>query len=299
MEGWPEAIWLLRSPGGFLSLHVKRSVFMNSSACLVLARLSIVCWFVLVSGIAPAGAVDAITVRILVDEEEATTPQAWQQRLSQRLQKASEIISPYTRVSLRVHSFGVWRSTDSVQEFSASLREFEKTVDPSPARLAIGFSSQYRFQSGRNHLGGTRGPLRKHILVRENAPTVLDPERGEVLVHELGHCFGAAHSTSENSVMRPVVGDGRARSRAFPIAFDPSNAEVLRLVGNDLRFGRVRRFQDLSPRTLERLRPHYQALANENKRDVTADRFLFMVDALLSVHQRQEATPFQPRLPQK
>ena len=133
--------------------------------------------------------------------------------------------------------------------------------------------------------------MRHHILIRENAPSVLEPERIEVMVHELGHFFGAAHSTSEDSVMRPVVGDGRARARAFQIGFDRQNGEILRLIGNDIRFNRVRRFQDLTPRTLERLRPHYESLAAENARDVTADRFLFMVDMLLNVHRQQEAVP--------
>lgn len=246
--------------------------------------------FILWAG-GPLSATDVIAVRLLVDEEEATTARVWQQRLTRRLERASQIISPYTRVRLKVHSFGVWQSTDTIQEFTRSLREFEKIVNPEPARLAIGFSSQYRFQSGRNHLGGTRGPLRHHILIRENAPSVLEPERTEVLVHELGHFFGAAHSTSANSVMRPVVGDGRARSRSFQIGFDPSNAEILRLIGNDIRFNRVGRFQDLKPRTLERLRPHYEALAEENSNDVTADRFLFMVDMLLNVHQQRQAAP--------
>ncbi|MEM8681367.1 MAG: M12 family metallo-peptidase [Planctomycetota bacterium] len=241
------------------------------------------------------GAGEVIQVLVLVDEEEATNPRTWQPRLAQRIERASQILSRYTRVKLKVHSFGTWKSTNHVQEFSASLREFEKRVDPGAAHLAIGFSSQYKFQRGRSHLGGTRGPLRKHILIRENAPSVLEPERVEVLVHELGHFFGAAHSTSENSVMRPVVGDGRARSRAFEVGFDPENAQILRLIGNEVRTKNVRRFQELSPQTLKKLKPHYQALARENKKDVTADQFLFMVDLLLDAHQRGRLPTQPPR----
>ena len=71
-----------------------------------------------------------------------------------------------------------------------TLREFEIEVDPAPGQIAIGFSSQYRFRKGVNGLGGTRGPLNSHILLRESAPTIVEPERLEALVHELGHFLG-------------------------------------------------------------------------------------------------------------
>ncbi len=158
----------------------------------------------------PCLAGEVIQVKIVVDEEEATRPEIWQRRLADRVAKASEIISHYADVRFSVRSFATWQSEDRVQEFSDSLSELQKEVAPEPAQIVIAFSSQYKFQPGRNNLGGTRGPLNPYILIRENARSVLEPERLEVLVHELGHFLGAAHSSRPDSVMRPVVGDGRA-----------------------------------------------------------------------------------------
>jgi hypothetical protein len=222
-----------------------------------------------------------LRVKILVDEEEATRPNIWHKRLTDRVNKASEIISRYADVKLAVQSYGTWDSDDSIQDFSQSLRELEREVKPSPAQIVIGFSSQYRFQYGRNHLGGTRGPMNPYVLIRENARTVLEPERLEVLVHELGHFLGAAHSGRPQSVMRPVVGDGQARAKSYQIAFDPHNAEILRMVSGELRNRRVRGFHQLSATTLKKLRPHYAALVQEAPDDPAAARFLFFVDNML------------------
>lgn len=225
---------------------------------------------------------EVLRVKIVVDEEEATLPAVWQKRLADRLNKASAIISRYADVQFAVQSFGTWDSDDNVQDFSLSLRELERDVKPKPAQIVVGFSSQYRFQPGRNNLGGTRGPMNPYVLIRENARSVLEPERLEVLVHELGHFLGAAHSGQRNSVMRPVVGDGLARARAFDIAFDQHNAQIIRLIGGELRDRRIRGFHQLSQTTLRKLRPHYVALAKEMPKDPAASRYLAVVDTLLS-----------------
>ena len=60
--------------------------------------------------------------------------------------------------------------------------------------------------------GCSLGPLHTHILIREWKPRT-EPERLEVLVHELGHFLGACHSPENDSVMRPLLGDGRANLR--------------------------------------------------------------------------------------
>ena len=206
--------------------------------------------------------------------------------LTDRIHQASDVIARYCDVRFVVREYAYWQSDNRVQEFSRSLTEFIQEVEPGKSRLAIGFSSQYRFKRGRNHLGGTRGPLQKHILIRENAPTVLEPERVEVLVHELGHFLGAAHSTSPNSVMRPVVGDGQARVRSFQIGFDKDNATIIDLIGREMRDRKIQRFEQLSPRTLTRLDGHYRRLQQQFPEDPTAERFVSVVDALLKFHAR-------------
>src|SRR6185312_15217913 len=101
-------------------------------------------------------------------------------------------------------------------------------------------------------LGCTPGPLHTHILIRERKPRT-EPERLEVLVHELGHFLGACHSPEFDSVMRPKLGDGRAILRSFRIGFDPLNTLVMNLVAEELARRPVRQLRELRPRTRQRL----------------------------------------------
>ena len=224
-----------------------------------------------------------VFVKIYVDDEEATTEQVWKARLTERVRKASAIISRYTDVKFAIVGYGRWSSDNRIQDLSRSLREFEQEVETTKERLAIGFSSQYKFQGGRAHLGGTRGPLRHHILVRENAQSIREVERLEVLVHEMGHFLCAAHSSSPTSAMRPVVGDGQARAKSFEIGFDPVNAQIMRLVGNEMRDRRVDRFAELSPGTLKKMGGQYLKLARALPEDKTSIRYLYRIRSLLQL----------------
>ncbi|HEY6564440.1 MAG TPA: matrixin family metalloprotease [Pirellulaceae bacterium] len=258
----------------------------------LVAIVSMSAWIFMIGWVANTrpstlGATETVFVKILVDEEEATTDANWQRRLRERVERASAIIHPYARIRFIPREFGRWSSENRFQDFRLSLAEFEREVNAGASRLSIGFSSQYKFQMGRNNLGGTRGPLQRHILIRENAPATFEPERLEVLVHELGHFLGAAHSVVPDSVMRPVVADGQARAKAFQIHFDPRNAAILRLIGREVRDRNVRTFESLSPVTLLELRPQYAGLLQEYPDDPSAANFLSVVDQLI----RQRAAP--------
>ena len=157
----------------------------------------------------------SIPVKILVDEEEPGRPGIWEQRLRRRVEAASAIFEKNFRVGFHVAAIGTWKSDNSITDFFDALAEFEQKVDPSPAKIAIGFTSQWSMARGRIHMAGTRGPLHAHILVREGSPQINEPERLEFLVHELGHYLGAAHSPERQSVMRPVLGDNRAGRSDF------------------------------------------------------------------------------------
>ena len=78
--------------------------------------------------------------------------------------------------------------------------------------------------------------------------------------------------------MRPVLGDGRARSRRFQIQFDPRNARIMRMVADEVRFSEVRWFQQLSADTKGTLRQLYLEMAEAFPEDPTARQFLRLVD---------------------
>lgn len=201
-----------------------------------------------------------LPVKILVDEDERAATKVWQERLKKRLANASAVFEKYCRVKLEVVEIATWQSDNRVNDFEKSLQEFEQEVVAAPARVAIGFTSQYEIPQGRVHLGGTRGPLHSHILIREWSQHISESERLEVLIHELGHVLGCAHSPDQNSVMRPMLGDRKSRSVSFRIGFDPPNMVAMSLVAEELRMRKIRNINDLSPATVLRLREIYAAI---------------------------------------
>lgn len=218
-----------------------------------------------------------IPVKILVDEEEAMKPLMWERRLRARVEAASAVLEKYARVQLKVVATGTWQTDNSITDFEAGIDEFEREAKPFPAKLAIGFTSQYQNVKGRVHFAGTRGALNTHIFVREWARQMTEPERLELLVHELGHFLGASHSPEPQSVMRPVLGNRQGARADGQLRFDPVNTLVMSILAEDLRRRKVQRLQDLAPATKRRLRQIYDAMAPTMPEDPAAKQFREML----------------------
>ncbi|TWT36169.1 hypothetical protein KOR34_10700 [Posidoniimonas corsicana] len=218
----------------------------------------------------PAGVVD---VKICVDEEEPLRREQWIAKLRRRVDMASLIMLSHSGMTFRVVSTGSWNSDNDTNDFTKSLKELEEEVPRIGDTLVIGFTSQYQVVRGRTHLGGTRGPLSSHILLREWSQHVSERERLELLVHELGHYLGASHSPEPDSVMRPVLGDRQSRQTGFGIRFDPVNTLIMSMVGEEVRRRGAKTFPDLSEPTLSRLNQIYTALSKTLPQDSSAARF--------------------------
>lgn len=277
---------------------------LSQSADLSLALLRLLpLAFLLATFSSPANASKTIAVRIYVDEEEPRTESLWQETLARRLDQASTILSRYSSIRFSVTKFGAWDSEDGHNDFATSLKEFERESNPAPAELAIGFTSQYRLSRGKSNLGGTRGPMRKHILIRESSPNVQEVGRLEVLVHELAHYLGAAHSGQLDSVMRPVLGDGQSRARTFQIKLDETNANIVRLVSAEMANRHVNSMHRLSLRTKVALRELYMNLDRDFPDDEVGRRYvLYMEQSIKSsvaARQRQIHAAKTKRAPRR
>ncbi|HEY2827513.1 MAG TPA: matrixin family metalloprotease, partial [Pirellulales bacterium] len=153
-----------------------------------------------------------------------------------------------------------------------------RKTDPGNARIAIGFTSEFQITKGRTHLGGTRGPLNNHILLREWSQVVSEPERLELLVHELGHFLGAVHSPEPDSVMRIILGDRQARVRKFQIHFDPLNTLAMNLVAEEWRKHPLYNYAQMSLLTQARLRAIYGAISQTLPEDNSSLQYLRILD---------------------
>ncbi|HZZ28513.1 MAG TPA: hypothetical protein VFE46_10970 [Pirellulales bacterium] len=216
-----------------------------------------------------------ISVKIFVDEKEPSKPAVWQRRLRDRVAAASEIIEHACGMRLKVIATGTWDSDSSITKFEDAVTEFTRKADPGEARIAIGFTSQFQITHGRTHMGATVGPLSHHILLREWSQYVTEPERLELLVHELGHFLGAVHSPEPDSVMRVVLGDKLARAKKFQIHFDPLNELAMNLVAEEWRrHAPLYNIGEVSPPIQARLSTIYAAIAEALPTDPAALQYL-------------------------
>jgi hypothetical protein len=234
----------------------------------------------------PREDVHTITVKILADDKEPTVRRIWEKRYRQRLAEASAIIERYCRVRFEVVAVGTWNSSDAAEKLQELAAEFEREVKPDPAQLAIGFTARHQGLADERRMGGARGPLRPHIIIREWGQQLAEPDRLEILVHELGHFLGAVHSPEEQSAMLPDIGNRRARSRAFQIGFDARNTLAMYLIGEELRRSDIRpptHLGRLSATTKDELRAVYRALAVSMPGDDSAARYLAVLDQSLGL----------------
>ncbi|MCE9553497.1 MAG: matrixin family metalloprotease [Planctomycetes bacterium] len=215
-----------------------------------------------------------IPIKIYVDDNEVTRREVWEPRLRKRIEAANEILKTSAGVQLKVIDADIWQSDNKVTDFELTLKEFERAVRPAPAALAIGFTSQYPVRLGRQKLGATRAPLHPYILLREYGPRISERERVEVLVHELGHYLGAAHSPEPDSVMRPTLGDDQVNLRRFRILFDPVNALAINLIAQQWRDRKVRALYQIDSPTRSALADVYRVLAEADPKDPAAAQYL-------------------------
>lgn len=232
-----------------------------------------------------------IAVKILVDDDQPAIQKIWEKELRERIADASAIFEHHCGVRFEVKAVDTWQSDNEITDFEKSLQEFERKVNPSPAQVAIGFTSQYSIPKGLIHLGGTRGPLYPYILIREWSQHVTKSERLEILVHEMGHFLGASHTADIDSVMRPQLGDRRSHSTNFRIGFDPLNTLAMNLVADELRSGEYRIFPLMPSDTKRILKRIYFALGKDIPKDPAASHYIEMLNIPLT------ATNIQPKKP--
>lgn len=215
-----------------------------------------------------------IPIKILFDDAEITSRAAWEARLRKRIGEASRLFKKHCFVEFQIVAIDSWQSNASITRLGGALSEFERLVDPAPARLAIGFTGQQKGTPQDRHLGGTRGLLHTHVLIREWVNGNTEQERLEVLVHELGHFLGAVHSPELNSVMRAAPGDRQARAAKFRIVFDPLNTLAMCLVSQELHSQPHLRSAEMQPATRNELRKIYSVLMRATPDDPAAALYL-------------------------
>jgi hypothetical protein len=219
-----------------------------------------------------------VPVKILADGAQPAVQRIWEKEFRERVASASKIFEQHCGATFEVVAVEMWQSDGRITDFNKSLVEFQQKVNPAPAALAIGFTSQYDQPDGQTHLGGTRGPMFPYVLAREWSQHVSKNERMEILAHELGHYLGAVHSGAADSLMRPNLGDRLANRVSFRIGFDPLNTLAMNIFTDELRAGPYRGLHRLSLDARRELSRIYLTLAKELPKDPAAPQYISMLN---------------------
>ncbi|MBF8248899.1 MAG: TPR REGION domain-containing protein [Bacteroidetes bacterium] len=169
----------------------------------------------------------------------------WQIRLQRRLLYVNDYFKKQFDTEFHIKAFREWNNPIS-SSFQLSLKDLQDVAGTSPAEFAIGVTLDgmlamnwiHRNQVGIASLPGTHAVVSGIPSLPE--VTVWNPiEESLVLLHEIGHMFGAFHILDRKSVM---FNEGTTMSYQF----DSVNARLIK--------ASLRHFLQLTPR--ERLERH-------------------------------------------
>lgn len=221
-----------------------------------------------------------VPVKLLVDEEQPAVRAAWESELRAQLSAASRFIEAYCGVRFEVVAIDVWKSDDAQKGFAGLEQDFRQKVNPEPAWLAVGVTSQYRLGDNAplSHL--PREPLGTHLVVPDLQTKLSKGDHLELLVHELSHYLGAAHSPEPASVMRSHFERKDAKDakdadhrRAGVTIIDPVNTLVMNLVGEEIRLRGVRNVASMPRSTRQYLQAIYAEMARNCPQDPDVARY--------------------------
>jgi hypothetical protein len=179
-----------------------------------------------------------VTFRVVADEEfRARVGAGWEDDVRARMAKASAVFEREFRVRFVVGSVGEWTSDDAAATIHELHAALARQAASAREDVVIGFTSQHGPARPGPRLDvydrGVAYYYGRCCIVRAGLPAGAGawPYEDETVLHEVGHLFGAWHSTDGRSVMRALK-DGPQRA-----AFD-AYARTAILAARDVDFRR-------------------------------------------------------------
>lgn len=225
-----------------------------------------------------------LAVALLADDNNFRARDAWERVYRARIAAASAILERQCGVGLVVTSVGEWKSDPTHGDLLQQAKIFEKATVPAGA-LAIGFTSRYPKADAKTNdqsTGFCRSPLWPFILVRDGLLRT-EPERVEVVVREVGHYLGAAHTPDPLSAMRGDLAAGRGLVGRYPIGIDPLNLLAVAIWVEEMRSGSPKSIADLKQLSRERLAVYYKTLSGLLPTDELAPELLAALERVGAV----------------
>ncbi|MCH5373909.1 MAG: M12 family metallo-peptidase [Planctomycetes bacterium] len=188
-----------------------------------------------------------LTYRQVVDD--------WRQRIRDTVAGASKYYEKNFRIRLVLDEIQAWEYKGLVDDVKGRIDQVLR-MSPGQADLLVAFIGFGEFQKTEEEAirTGNLGlglPFGQHLLVTGNDDYHVNREIA-VLIHELGHVFGAFHVADPRSPMQPMYEDSPIREILDrQLAMDPVSSEIIGLTREvDFHLG----VSSLDPATCERIK---------------------------------------------
>jgi tetratricopeptide (TPR) repeat protein len=184
----------------------------------------------------------------------------WKYEFERRLAYASKIFETEFKLRLQPAVYWNWRPCDEKRETHYLLEELRSGFPLRGIDMVMGLTRLSDIPDPSQvkdlHVIGQARPFSGYLVLRYPHHRLFRIQQETVLVHELGHMFGAVHTGNRNSIMSPVV------ERQIPSSFDEENREIVKLTRQmDFRKGT----EELDSGTLQQLINSYLILAIKNQ----------------------------------
>lgn len=173
----------------------------------------------------PSPEMRMLTVGVAVTPSFQKIP-AWKDTFKKRLKYASSILEREFKIKLKEVIFWTWEpdpSYDSRQLLDDLMNRYplsSKNVD-----IMIGLSKLEEISGSMNirdlHVLGRTRPFSGFTLLRYPNNPLFKVQEETVLIHELGHLFGAMHTDNAETIMAPYA------DRQIPTTFDAANRQIV------------------------------------------------------------------------
>lgn len=149
----------------------------------------------------------------------------WKSDFERRLTYASRIFESEFKIKFRIVRYSKWTPNDETAEMTTLLEELRSDAPLVDSDIMIGLTHFAVAPDQPNmrdlHTLGQARPFTGHLVIRYPANKLYKVQEDTVLVHELGHVFGAVHTQDPNSIMSPIV------DRQLPSRFDSHNRQII------------------------------------------------------------------------
>ena len=226
-----------------------------------------------------------LEVVLAVDEAKWTTV-GWSDQLLKQIEKASDVFDEAFGVRLKPVAAAGIRTPESATTPEHLLASLHQSFHVAENRVLIFFTGRLPppSPSGKGRITfGVEAHYSNKIMLYD-ASEYHEYRQLQVLVHELGHLFGAVHVRSPESIMAPTL------TRVTQLAFDDLNWKIVACnVDMEVHNTMEETLGAFQPDKLTQLHQYYSAIARRDAADAGASMTAAIMAFLLQDREKTDA----------